>query len=194
MKKLMLWMGLITWVVLLPTGAFATLVVDESFDYSLCCGQGGDVAYVNSWVDYDDVDTYTYYYQILDVAPEYSINYFQFEIPETEYSTLNEAAVPTTSTPQDVYGYWFALTNPDSTIAYGMAALFPSPVIEGKISYTLSFESQLAPTESAGQLSGFGPDGTVCLCGELFTPIPEPATMALLALGAGFAIKRKKRD
>ena len=92
MKKLMLWiwMGMITLSVLLPSSVFAVLGevydnYDAEFDYSLCCGNSGDIASVHSWVEYNDpVDAYRYYYQIHDVSSDYKINYFQFAIFETE--------------------------------------------------------------------------------------------------------------
>ncbi len=204
MKKLMLWiwMGMITLSVLLPSSVFAVLGEvydnkDAEFDYSLCCGDSGDIASVHSWVEYNDpVDAYRYYYQIHDISPSYKINYFQFAIFETElgfnYGKDQPGIDPIMWSP--------LMTSDAPSTVYGMGAFFSTAITEGTSSYTLWFESEDRPREAEGLLSGFvinplGLPENVALCGELFIPqVPEPATMSLLALGAGFVIGRKKNN
>ena len=207
MKKFVFWM------MVMIAGAFfssralaATELVDPiyqgfdtTFDYSLCCGEGGDsLASVHSWVTYDDVDTFTYYYQIQGVSAGYEINYFQLglpDIPTSELSYLGETSSSFYGQPGNYPAVWRTYLHLDTQdeIAYGVGAIYSIPITEGLTSYILYFDSSLQPIKTSGLLSGFGPDdNNICLCGSVYTPIPEPITLALLASGAAFVMGKKR--
>ncbi|MBL7214606.1 MAG: PEP-CTERM sorting domain-containing protein [Phycisphaerae bacterium] len=193
MMKFMFWMMVMAVALSLPSTAFGTTTVaDYNFGYT--CEGEGPFASVHSWVIYDDIDTYTYYYQILDVSADYRINYLQFEIPEIPSSDLNvwtSSIAGGYSGDSSVFGSLFEVDG----VAYAVGMFATTAVTSGKTSWIVYFDSDTGPIESAGMLSGFDPAiNDISLCGTVYTPIPEPMTLVLLASGVVFAIRRRKHN
>lgn len=194
MKQFIQWTVMM--VAVLSLSAYgSTMMCDDTFGYS--SGGDGPFASVHSWVTYDDVDTYTYYYRILDVSDDYQMHYFQFDLPDiaTSYN-LNKGQ--TTNWEDTYYGDgnlyagWYSYEADD--VFYGMGAIFTSPVAAGKTSIILHFDSDLAPIASTGMLNGFDPSNqNISLNGNVYTPVPEPATVLLLAMGTGYVMHMKRR-
>lgn len=188
-KKFIAW-GLMIVAVFMTIPAFAALDpiyegFDETFDYSVY-GEDEPFASVHSWVTSDDNETFTYHYQILNVSADYSIHYFQFGIPEIP---AVEVSPFQTTAGGNIFGAQYVLQ--ETGVAYGIDVFYADSISEGDMSYDLYFNSQLTPATGSGLLSGFGPDGNVSLYGDVFVPVPEPATISLLIAGAGIVYRKK---
>lgn len=195
MKKFIAWMGMMACAVLPSmTYGLSALIEDDTFDYYN--GGGGPFASIHSWVTYDDdVDTYTYNYQIQGVTENYMVNYFQLSLPDIPVSEITNISQDYTGP----YGQNYAAFNwsplaPDTQnpIAYGMGAFYTIPISEGLTSYILRFDSLVEPGITDGLLSGFdGSNHNISLTGSIYTPVPEPMTLLFLAAGGVFALKMK---
>ena len=164
---------------------------DQQFAYSLCCDptQATADATVHSWVEYDaQSGLYRYLYQIHDVSADYRINYFEFTLHESPISSTASSSYGGYS--GTVYAFWSPLD--DNGSVYGMGAFFASAVMAGANSYVLRMDSVKAPGQMSGLLSGFGPNGVLSLCGDVFVPAPEPTTLLLLASGAAMVMRKKR--
>lgn len=163
---------------------------DQQFGYGLCCGdQGQNYATVHSWVEYNDESgVYRYLYQIHDVSADYRINYFEFALDESPISSTAYSSYGGYS--GSIYGFWSPLD--DNGSVYGMGAFFASAVTAGASSYVLRMDSFESPGQVSGLLSGFGPNGVLSLCGDVFVPAPEPTTLLLLASGAAMVMRKKR--
>ena len=179
----------------LPSAAHAAFApledYDQHFGYSPCCDeQGSAVAAVHSWVEYDDEGgIYRYLYQVRDVAPDYRINYFQFAVDEEPLGTASVSNYGGYA--GTIPAQWSSLD--EAGTVYGMGAFFATAVSPGTSSYILGIDSYTAPHQSSGMLSGFGPEGYMSLCGDVFAPVavPEPATLLLL-MGGAAAIRSRR--
>ena len=72
-------------------------------------------------------------------------------------------------------------------------ASFASAITNGQSSSLLWFQSDYAPTLGDGALFGFDSGMPSYSSGQIFTPMPEPATIALLGIGGFVSLMRKKR-
>lgn len=175
MKKMMLWMGLMSLV--MSAGALAVLVpADENFTFTY----GSDEIIVNSQVTLDS-GIYTYSYQILST----DLHVFNFAVQLLPGSNaFNPLYAADGVTPSS----WQISDSP--LLA---TAMFGTLVDPGEVSATLTFQSDQAPTYGNAMISGMTANFTFAgVDGRIFTPIPEPATLLLLAVGAGVFIRRRK--
>lgn len=175
MKKTMLWMGMMSLV--MSAGAWAVLVpADENVTFNY----GSDEIIVNSQVTLDG-EVYTYTYQITST----DLHVFNFAVQLLPGSN----AVNATYAADGVEPTSWVIS--DSPLI--ATALFGDLVNPGEVSATLSFDSSQAPTYGNAVVNGMTANFSFASAeGRIFTPIPEPATLLLLAVGAGVFIRRRK--
>ncbi|RKY24446.1 MAG: hypothetical protein DRP62_03705 [Planctomycetota bacterium] len=73
-------------------------------------------------------------------------------------------------------------------------ASFVSAITNGQSSSLLWFQSDYAPTIGDGALFGFDSGMPSYASGWILTPMPEPATIALLGMGGVVTLIRRKRS
>lgn len=188
MKKSTVWMGVVM-LLMMPVCLWAGTVIEEDYvDLTPCSDEGDAQIQVYSLVEYDDASgLYTYTYQITGASDLY--------VSTLEIQLLESASVVSGSVAYSGSGVdptLWTVADP----ALNVTAVFLTPMIgEGSTSSLLVFQSYDAPTKEVAVITAqYAGDGEiVCLCGEVWTPIPEPATMGLLALGALSVIRRKRK-
>ncbi len=187
MKKLMLWMGLmLLGALMVPPSLSAGIVVDsEDFDgFEFTQVGGSETFIVHSWVeDSPTTGYYRYNYEILE--PDYNIQWFSVELLS---DAIVSALKPVPSEAGDPAMWSIIGSN------FSVDAFFSSPILPGQDSAVLWFDSPQPYTIVDGMASGISGGVYRAFEGNLYSPIPEPATMALLALGAGFVIRRKHNN
>ena len=190
MKKLMLWMGLmLLGVLMVPAGVFAGIVVDsEDFDgfvFTQTCGS--ETFIVHSWVeDSPTTGYYRYNYEILE--QNVNIQWFSVELLS---DAIVSALKPVPSETGDP-AMWSVVEFDGSDVS--VDAFYISQIIPGQDSTVLWFDSPQPYTIVDGMASGITGGVYRSFEGNLYSPIPEPATMSLLALGAGFVIRRRHKN
>jgi hypothetical protein len=128
--------------------------------------------------------SYVYTYQIVN-SSSVGISFFSVEL------LLDSAASGANwdETVGDVEpAYWDIVDSYES-----VNASFASAMTNGQSSSLLWFQSDYAPTLGDGALFGFDSGVPSFASGKIFTPIPEPATIALLGIGAFVTLIRKKK-
>lgn len=181
MKKSM-WMGVMLVVAaLVPTSAFAGIIVDDDFTFTMIGGT--DTFIVHSWVE-DSLTSgyYRYNYEILE--PGHNIQWFSVELLDGA-SVANLKIVPSEAGDPAM---WSIVGGNDSVDAF-----YTSPVLPDQDSSVIWFESSQMPTIVDGSASGITGGAYRAFEGRLYSPVPEPATMALLSLG-GVCLLRKKHN
>lgn len=178
MKKMMLWMGVMAAVAMVPVAGAALVAVDD-FDFVY----GSDTVTVHSEVDLDN-GIYTYSYKIIST----DIHVFNIAIGLLPGSSVDAGSVNTWLDGGVIPSSWEISDSP--LLA---SAMFGTLVNPGAVSDTIYFESTQAPTIGSGLVSGMTQNlSFVGIDGQVFTPIPEPATLALLAVGMGVVLRRRK--
>lgn len=179
------WMGVMFLAILMvPASVFAGIIVDsEDFDgFEFTAVGGGESFIIHSWVE-DSVTNgyYRYYYEILE--PAANIQWFSVEL-------LNNVIVAALkSVPSEVGdpAMWSVVGSNDSVDAF-----FTSPVLPDQDSAVIWFDSPQAYTIVDGMASGITGGVYQAFEGRLYSPIPEPMTMALMVLGVGCVMRRKQ--
>jgi hypothetical protein len=172
------WMGLIVLGVLLPAIAQGAWDMTDQF------GGGSTTATVHSWVDQlMTAQVYRYNYEI--TGSTININWFSVGLLDYLGLTGTKGTLATTGGLNPII--WDFMDTPPSSVA----ALFQPQITPNTVSYVLYFDSYKAPTVASAMVSGITSNQYYSLTGNVFTPIPEPATLALLALGMGLAARRK---
>ena len=82
---------------------------------------------------------------------------------------------------------WHEVVSIDDTIL-SIDGLFTEAIESGETSTLLYYFSPLSPDTATGRIGGTG--GVVE--GQVFAPVPEPATLLILSMGALISLSRKK--
>ena len=132
---------------------------------------------------------FVYTYQITNNDDMADISFFSVTMGNPSVSVWSPAV------DSDPFGdcidpaYWGIVNSPLQSVN----AVFANSLGNGKTSSTLWFASDTGPGTASGTLFGTAPDGThVSSIGNLLAPVPEPATFALIGLGALMGLKRKR--
>ena len=88
---------------------------------------------------------------------------------------------------------WTPTVDYETSQVQSMGAFFSTPINNGKSSATLWFVSDYGHTTGQGFLFGNFAGASQYDTAELFAPVPEPATISLLATGGAFAAFSRKR-
>jgi hypothetical protein len=189
-KEFIRWLVMTTVIVSSSVYGGIDPVVEASFDYQ--DGGGGSCASVNSWVTDNGDATFTYFYQIDSIVSDYKINYFHFNFLNSPMTVSNVSQLNNwgdyTGT---IWADWSRLGA--SGNVYGMGAFFTTGIMAGTNSVILYYCSDLTPVMTSGMLTGFDPTNqSISLTGNVYTPVPEPATVLLLGMGAGSVIRSKR--
>jgi len=186
MKWFIRWTVMMTVAVSSMVYAVVDLMVEETFDYQ----DRGEMtcASVSSWVTDNGDATFTYFYQIGNVADDYKIHYFQFSFINPPVTVTNKGQ---TISGGSIYADWNRLEVGGDV--YGMSAYFSTALTAGASSTILYYDSELEPGVTSGMLTGFDPTlQNISLTGNVYTPVPEPATMLLLAAGAAYVMRKRQ--
>ncbi|MCE5184667.1 MAG: hypothetical protein LLF76_00885 [Planctomycetaceae bacterium] len=179
------WLGAVlgTLVVFsLPSSAITTWDMTDAFDEL-----GGSTASVSvhSWVEpLVTAQFYRYNYEITSTSV--NINWFSVGLLQDCGLTGSRGVTATIGGRAPLL--WDFMDTPASSIT----ALFQPQVAANGKSYILSFESWQAPTVGSAMVSGNTNTQFHSLVGNVFTPIPEPVTVTLLALGAVLIGRKRK--
>jgi hypothetical protein len=167
------WLSLTALAVVLPLlSVNAAAALDMTQNWT----DGTNNVTVHSWVD-DLSGSYRYSYQITLTST--NINYFMVELPVGAAVPINLVLSGIGANPL----FWEV----DSP-ATGVTAFFKPQLSANGSSCVLSFESTDAPVVGSATVGFSGK----ALTGTVFTPIPEPATFAMLGLGMMVFIKKKR--
>lgn len=142
------------------------------------------VAVVDSAVYQDSLtDEYVYTYKITDTS---AVKLSFFSVPILPGADVLSTDHETSGgiIPID----WTTVGSP----VQSAEGLFSGTIQNGQNSVLLWFTSDYAPVVGDGSLFGKLSGSSVFASGEVFTPVPEPATICLLGLGALSLIRRKK--
>lgn len=186
MMKKNVWMGvMLAAVLMVPSMAFAGIIVDsgdfDGFEFTMIGGT--ETFIVHSWVE-DSATSgyYRYYYEILE--PGFNIQWFSVELLDGA-SVVSLKAVPSEAGDPAM---WSIVGDNDSVDAF-----YTSPVSPDQDSTVLWFDSEQLPTIVDGSASGITAGVYRAFEGQLYSPVPEPATLALLAIGSAVCVMGRKR-
>ena len=180
MMKKSIGMGVMLAALMVPASLFASIIVDSDDDPSVdfALSTGG----VHSWVeDSPTTGYYRYFYEILE--PGVNIQWFSVEL-------LDDAIVASLKTVTGTGGdpaMWSVVGAGDSVDAF-----FTSPITPTNDSLVIWFDSPQSYTVVDGMASGITGGVYQAFSGLLYSPIPEPMTMVLLAVGGVCAMRRKR--
>lgn len=177
------WLGVMSLAVLfsVPSVTMAAWDMTDTFAPAV---PGSQTTTVHSWVDQlVTAQVYRYNYEIDSTSV--NINWFSVEILPNAQLTGSKGTAGMGSIPL----IWdFVDDDPISSIA---AFFQPQITIVGN-SCVMWFDSYQAPVVAGAMVGGITAGQFYSLSGDVFTPIPEPATMALFALGLGLIARKKK--
>lgn len=171
------WLGLAALAVFLP---LLSVNAAAAYDMTATLTDGANTAAVHSWVE-DFTGFYRYYYKITTTST--NVNFFAVELPDgCSLMGVTGKLGPGTKP------LMWEIDDPATSIS----AYFNTQIAAGGSSWTLFFDAVDAPTLGDAMASGFGNGQFNVLTGSVYTPNPEPTTIALLGLGMGLIARRKR--
>lgn len=178
------WLGVMGLAVLsmfsVPSGAITGWNMTDTFQPA---GPGSETATVHSWVEeLVTAQVYRYNYEIDSTLV--NINWFSVELLPNAGVTGSKGTAGTGSIPL----VWDFVDTPPSSIA----AFFQSQITISGNSCVMWFDSYQPPMEAGAMVSGITGRTFNSLTGTVYTPIPEPTTMTVFALGLGLIARKKK--
>jgi len=151
-----------------------------AYDMTATLTDGTNTATVHSWVE-DFTGFYRYYYKIMTTST--NVSFFSVELPDGCTLSGSVGKIGTGTKP-----LMWEIDDPATSIS----AYFNPQIAAGGSSWTLFFDAVDAPTLGDAMASGFGGGQFNVLTGSVYTPAPEPTTIALLGLGMGLLARRKR--
>jgi len=139
-------------------------------------------------------DKYVYTYQISNISSGIGLSFFSVGIKDganafdPDFDAIPGAVAPTV---WDVV--YVSYPPPASEHVKSVEALFTYTIDGGFGSVVLWFASDYASTLGNGVLFGMSSGTPYYATGDLLTPVPEPATLALLGIGGLMTLIRKRR-
>jgi hypothetical protein len=135
------------------------------------------------------IGKYVYTYQITNVTSGVGLSFFSVGV-------TNGANVIDPGSDQGaiIPSYWEASGDNPPTLVQSVDASFGTPIKNAQSSTLLWFVSDYGPTMGQGFLFGTSARVPQYDSSELFAPVPEPATISLLAIGGILAARARRRN
>lgn len=180
-----------------PIGVLAAMMLFTSYAAAIPVGGtlldtrtetfGIGVDVVCNVYHYSSTSEFVYTYQITNNSSPAPISFFSVAMsnPSVDVSLATYDSGIGWIDPS----YWEIVTPPLQSVN----AAFTDSIAVGQTSSLLYFTSDTAPDTVAGALFGTAPGGIPTYStGYLLAPVPEPATFALISLGAAVILKRRR--
>ena len=171
-----------------PTGG-APATHMASFDI----GAGTNNATVNSGVYQctggEYISKYVYTYQIANINSGVGLSFFSAGVTNGANVIIAGSDAGAISP-----SYWEAVGDNPPTLVQSVDASFSTPIKNGQSSTLLWFVSDYGPTMGEGFLFGFLSRAPQYDSAEVFVPVPEPATISLMAIGGMLAAHARRRN
>jgi hypothetical protein len=145
---------------------------------------------VSKIIDGTYADNYLYTYRITNNS---SVGLSFFSIAVTNGAAINDwgrdTGVDTVNPLQ-----WTPVIDGDTSLVQSVDALFNLPIKNTQTSALLWFVSDNASASGQGALFGTSAGAPCYATAELFAPVPEPATISLLAFGGILAARARRKN
>ena len=188
------WLSLLFIAALFANNAMATPVpigwTSHDSDTAVFTVDGGSTTVTSDVYGYTSgpyEDKYVYVYQISNVDCDLGLSYFSVSIAVSDGASAYDAdyeEVTGTINP----ALWAVVGNPVQSVD----ALFTDTIDTGESSARLWFVSDYAPGYSTSAVHCMSGGASYYATADVLSPIPEPATVALLGLGALVVFRRKR--
>ncbi len=131
---------------------------------------------------------YLYTYQITNNS---SVGLSFFSVAVTSGSVINDVGRDSgTANPL----FWTPVTDSDTSLVQSVDALFNLTIKNTQTSALLWFVSDNGPVSEQGSLFGTSASGPRYAAADLLAPVPEPATISLLAIGGILAARARRKN
>lgn len=135
---------------------------------------------------YELNNTYLYTYDLTNPL-ESGLNASWFSVALSSGVDIISIGYDTSAT-EVVPTLWHEVGDPMSNLD----AQFLDPINPGESSTTLFYLSSRGPAMTTASMGGVGSNGSFLVTNTMISPVPEPATLMLLAAGTLFSLRRKK--